>query len=124
MNRRTLFKFILVAVALAFAGAAHAEDLGAVRARMEQRLAKLDAAKERGTLGENNRGFVEVRGSDGDASGLAAEENKDRETVYAAIAQQQKTSADLVGRARARQISQGSRAGVWVQDQSGEWKKK
>ena len=33
-------------------------------------------------------------------------------------------TTENVGKARARQIAAGSRAGVWVQDEAGHWKKK
>ncbi|HWA10337.1 MAG TPA: YdbL family protein [Opitutaceae bacterium] len=101
-----------------------AEDLGAVKARMEQRLSKLDALKAGGAIGENNRGLVEVRGGGGDAAAVVADENRDREAVYAAIAHQTGASADSVGRARAKQIATNSAAGVWLQHEDGSWYKK
>ena len=104
--------------------ALHAQDLGAVKARMAQRLSKLDAFKAQGLLGENNRGFVDLRGSDTAAGDVMAEENKDRGDVYAALAKQTGTSAEQVGRARARQIAAGSAAGVWLQREDGTWYKK
>ena len=97
--------------------------MGAVKARMEQRLAQVDALKETGAIGENNRGFLEIRGG-GDAGAIVSAENKDREIVYAAVAQKTGSTADLVGRKRAARIAQNSRSGVWVQDEGGNWKKK
>ena len=104
--------------------ALHAQDLGAVKARMAQRLSKLDDFKARGLLGENNRGFVDLRGSDNAAGGVMAEENRDRGEVYAALAKQTGSSAEQVGRARAKQIAAGSAAGVWLQREDGTWYKK
>jgi uncharacterized protein YdbL (DUF1318 family) len=103
---------------------AHAQDLGAVKARMAQRLSKLDNFKARGLLGENNRGFVDLRGSDTAAGDVMAEENRDRGEVYAALAKQTGSSAEQVGRARAKQIAAGSAAGVWLQREDGTWYKK
>jgi len=102
---------------------AYAEDLGAVKSRMSQRLSKIDQLKASGAIGENNRGYVEVRGS-GDAATIVAAENSDREAVYAAIAKQTGSSADQVGRARARQIAAASAVGVWLQREDGEWYRK
>lgn len=121
-----LFRLCLVAGALFLATAAvRAQDLGAVRARMEQRLSRVDALKARGALGENNRGFLEVRGGrDEEAAALAAEENRDRETVYAAIAKQTGSTPAAVGAARAKQIAANSAAGVWLQRENGEWYRK
>jgi len=118
-----LSRLLLIAALLLPAYSAHAEDLGAVRARMSQRLSQIDEMKSRGAVGENNRGFLEARGAGAD-EGVIASENKDRETVYAALAAQTNTSPELVAKARARQIAQGSRPGVWLQDAGGEWKKK
>src|SRR5438270_4113090 len=76
-----------------------AEDLPAVKARMNGRLPTLVALKAKGAVGENNRGFVEVRGDDASAASVVAAENADRETVYAALAKQTGASAEQVGRA-------------------------
>jgi uncharacterized protein len=121
--KRFFFRLLLIVSLLAPAYLAKAEDLGAVRARMAQRLSEIDDMKARGVVGENNRGLLEARG-DGADQGVISSENKDRETVYAAIAAQTNTSPEQVARARARQIAQGTRPGVWIQDSSGEWKKK
>lgn len=121
---RGVVAFLILAF-VASASVAHAEDLKAVRARMESRLAQLDALKASGAIGENNRGFVEVRGSaGGDAVAVVEAENQDRKTVYAALAEKTGTPSDQVGRHRARKIAQESKAGVWVQGEDGSWKKK
>lgn len=103
---------------------AMAEDLGAVKVRMNQRLAQVDHLKAKGVIGENNRGMLELRGGDVDAGDVVAAENRDRETVYAEIAKQTGTHVDQVGRARARQIAAASARGVWLQKNDGSWYKK
>jgi len=101
-----------------------AESAAAIRQRMEQRLPQIDDLKAKGAIGENNRGLLEVRAAAGNAAAVVSEENRDREAVYALIAQQTGATADSVGRARAKQIAASARSGVWVQDESGAWKKK
>jgi len=123
MKTKFLRSVVLV-LALGFGSLVLAADLGAVKARMEQRLPQIDALKTQGTFGENNRGLLEVRGSGADAGSVAAAENKDREEVYAALAQKTGSSVAQVGKARAAMIVQQSAPGVWVQDESGNWKKK
>jgi len=126
MKTSSLFRLVALTFLLAFAGRAlHAADLGAVKSRMEQRLGSIDALKDRHVAGENNRGFLEARGSAaaGDQK-IISDENADRTAVYAAIAAQQKTSAEQVGRARAEQLASRSKSGVWVQSGSGEWRQK
>ncbi|MBI5381609.1 MAG: DUF1318 domain-containing protein [Opitutae bacterium] len=122
-----LFRLLFSLSALAFLGSAvvRAEDLNAVKQRMSQRLGAIDALRDRGAAGENNRGFVEARGAlSAEENKTVAAENADRSAVYAALAQQTGSSSDAVGRARAKQIAQGSKAGVWLQRENGEWYKK
>ncbi|HTB81165.1 MAG TPA: YdbL family protein [Opitutaceae bacterium] len=115
------FVFALV-MALAVAGTTRAEG---VRARMEQRLPALDALKARGVVGENNQGFVEVRGEgDAEAAKLVADENQDRTVVYANIAQRFGATAEEVGRKRAHKIAENSAPGVWLQTSDGTWHQK
>ncbi len=101
-----------------------ADDLGAVKARMNQRLSQVDQLKASGAIGENNRGYLEVRDGGGDAASVVSAENRDREAVYAAIAKRAGSSAEQVGKARARQIAANSAAGVWLQREDGNWYKK
>ena len=101
-----------------------AEDLGAVKVRMNQRLSHLDQLKAKGAVGENNRGMLELRGGDTDAGDTVAAENRDRTIVYAEIAKQTGTHVEQVARARARQIAAGSASGVWLQKDDGSWYRK
>jgi hypothetical protein len=41
--------------------------------------------------------------------------------VYSAIARQQGTTVELVGKLRAIQIAKKSRPGFWFQDENGNW---
>jgi len=121
---RSLFALAAL-LAVVVATNLRAADLGAVKQRMAQRLPTVDALRDRGAAGENNRGFLEARGALPPVDNkTVADENSDRGSVYAALAQQTGTSADQVGRARAKQIAQGSKPGVWLQRESGEWYKK
>lgn len=121
--KTSFFRLVLVLSALVLAPVvSRAEDLGAVRARMEQRLPQIDSLKASGALGENNRGLLEARSGEGGS--VAAAENRDREAVYAELAKRTGATADSVGRARAKQIAANSAAGVWLQRESGEWYQK
>jgi len=124
---KTILLRLCLLVGLLSAGvvaARAAEDLGAVKARLEQRLRSLDQLKSSGAIGETNRGLVDLRAASPTAGDLVAAENRDRGLVYAAIAQQTGSTVDTVGRARAKQIAAASAPGVWVQRESGEWYKK
>ncbi len=121
MNARL---FTLFAALCLLTVPALAENASDIRHRMEQRLPALDKLKAAEAIGENNRGFVEVRGNAANAGSLVADENRDREAVYAIIARETGASPDSVGRARAKQIAANSRPGVWVQDEAGRWARK
>ncbi len=120
---------LLLAFALLLGAAAHAaraaDDLAAVKARMTARITAIDALKLKGALGENNQALLEVRDpAVKEAAAITAEENKDREAVYAALAKSQGVTAAEVAKARARQLAANSAKGVWVQDDKGTWAKK
>jgi uncharacterized protein YdbL (DUF1318 family) len=117
--------FALFATLCLLALPVFAESAAAIRGRMEQRLPQIDTLKAQEFVGENNRGFLEERKSGGaNAGAVVADENRDRQEVYTLLAQQTGSTPDSVGKARAKQIAANSRGGVWVQDESGAWKKK
>ena len=81
--------------------------------------------KEGLLVGENSRGYIDV--SDGilrDEEQVVFEENFDRNKVYTALAAQNRTSAEQVGRQRAAQIAEREKRGYWIQEVSGEWRRK
>jgi uncharacterized protein YdbL (DUF1318 family) len=124
----TLLPRLLLAFALLFGAATiarAADDLATVKARMTARITAIDALKLKGALGETNLGLLEVRDpAVKEAATVAAEENKDRVTVYTALAKANDTTPDQVAKARAKQIAASSAKGVWVQDDKGAWAKK
>jgi uncharacterized protein YdbL (DUF1318 family) len=121
---RLFFTLALMSLPVATPGL-RAENLGAVKQRMAQRLPQIDALKDRGAVGENNRGFLEARGPlAGNENAAVSAENADRTEVYGALAQQTGSSADQVGRARAKRIAESSHAGVWLQEEGGRWYRK
>ena len=123
--RFPLLTLLVFAGILSVPAALRAQDLGVIRARMEQRLADVNAVKGKGAAGENNRGFLEARGSPAPADQQVIQaENADRRQVYAAIAAETGSSADEVGRQRAVQLAGLARPGHWVQGADGSWKKK
>ena len=108
-----------------FVPAAHADEVASAKERIDARQAAVAALKDRGMLGENNRGFVEARGTlSRPEAEMAAAENADRGILYAFVAKKTGETPELAGRARAKQIAQNSKAGVWLQDESGQWHRK
>lgn len=120
-----LLRFLLVFSLFAPLLAVHAEDGAAIRQRMNQRLPQITALKTQKIAGEDNRGFLAVRGNASAADqALIAEENKDRASAYELLASQTGSTADQVGRARAKKIADSSPAGVWIQADDGSWAQK
>ena len=120
MKQRTLTKILaLVLIGIFVCGIpVFAED---IKARMKNRLPVIKELKAQGIVGEDSKGYLQFVGSKQAKSDVVAAENKDRKTVYAAIAKQQGTTAELVGQRRALQIAKRANKGDWVQDKSGKW---
>lgn len=92
-----------------------------IKARMKARLPDVAGLKAQGVVGENNRGYLEFLGERRDKEEVIKAENADRQEAYSAIAGQQGTSAELVGKRRAIQIAEKAPPGEWVQDEAGIW---
>ncbi|MGD8335391.1 MAG: YdbL family protein [Desulfobacterales bacterium] len=123
MKQRTLTR-ILAFLMIGFwvlGVSAFADD---IKARMKNRLPVIKELKSQGIVGEDNAGFLQFVGDKKVSAEVVAAENKDRLTVYKAIAKQQGTTAELVGKRRALQISKRAESGEWVQDAGGNWVQK
>ena len=93
--------------------------------RFLQRHPALDALRQSGVVGENNQGFVELRGvADDKTVQLVKAENDDRTKAFAIIAQKDGTAPDEVGRERAKKIADKAKPGVWLQAVDGTWSQK
>lgn len=125
MKRRTFLALFVAIVGFAAVTCLQAADAAGAKARMRGRVASIDQLKLAEVVGENNRGFLELRKA-GDAAGSAAvaAENEDRAAVFADTAARTGSTADAVGRAFAKQIAAASARGVWVQREDGTWVKK
>jgi uncharacterized protein YdbL (DUF1318 family) len=124
INMRTSVVGILVSVlfvGIMVGGMAGADD---IRSRMKARLPVIKALKTQGIVGENNQGYVEILGGKKEKEEVVNAENADRRTVYKAIAKQQGTTIEVVGKRRALQIAEKATPGEWIQDKSGQWIKK
>lgn len=117
----TLFITSLFLSSTLLAGNALAASL---KERMQARLPQITRLKTKGIIGEDNRGYLELRHQNATAADLISAENRDRQTVYNAISQQQNTSPEIVGQRRAAQITARAATGTWLQNSAGEWYKK
>ena len=112
---------LLIFIATALSAAAWGQD---IKDRMRDRLPDIVALKKAGVVGENNRGYLEIRNPSTNQKGLVDAENQDRQSIYNAIAKKQKTTAELVGQRRALQIAEKADPGTWIQDAQGRWRQK
>jgi uncharacterized protein YdbL (DUF1318 family) len=123
MKQRT-FMTILTFVLTGFFVAGVSASADDIKTRMKKRLPVLKELKAKGIVGEDNKGYLQFVGAKKEKADVIAAENKDRKTVYAAIAKQQGTTAELVGKRRALQIAKKADPGEWVQDANGKWLQK
>ncbi len=123
MQRLHFFRFftIISCFLLILAPVVHAAS---IKERMAARIPAINALKDKGTIGENNKGFLEFRTGDKSSAKLVTEENKDRSTVYSMIAKKQGASPALVGQRRAKMIVENGPKGHWYQKPDNSWYKK
>lgn len=124
MNASTRFLSALFVTGLVWVAPAFAADANAAKARMRERVPVIDRLKVSEAVGENNRGFLEVRSGGGDAASTVTAENADRQEIFADTAARTGSSAEVVGRSFAKQMAAASAPGVWVQRENGQWYRK
>jgi uncharacterized protein len=96
-----------------------------IKERMEARQPELNKLKDALLIGENNKGYLTVKGraSKKDQK-LINSENSDRKRVYKKLAKQTKVDITKIETRRAEQIAQKSKKGIWLQMSDGKWYKK
>ena len=100
-------------------------SLSEIKQEMQKRLPTITNFKSEGLVGENNKGYLEVRASiSADKKKIVDDENRDRKIVYQEIASKVGGSLDTISLKRAQQIRESSPSGVWVQLPNGNWTKK
>jgi len=103
-------------------------------AARKQRYPNLVSLFDRGALGENSRGLVELRDLEGlslqdkaQAQALSQQENNNRQQLYQALAEANNIPRDQVARIAtifAGVNRQEARTGWWIQEDNGGWKRK
>ncbi len=90
------------------------------------RFEKLEAYKATGVIGENNRGYVELLGNDPQVADIVQGENKDRQVIYQAIAEQNNIASqiDVIEKVFAQVQHEKAQAGYRIQTADGKWKNK
>jgi uncharacterized protein YdbL (DUF1318 family) len=106
----------------------------ALKESLRARFLKLQPLFERGSLGEANDGFIEIREEAGlslkekaDLRSLVKEENGDRKSLYAEVAGALNIESSQIPRIQkifAESWIRNSPPGWWVQNEDGTWVKK
>ncbi len=95
-----------------------------VKERMANRLPAIILLKDKGLLGEDNKGYLAYVKESRPQQDMVRAENADRAKVYAAIAKKQNVTVDLVGSRRAKMLFERGKKGYWFQQQDGKWVQK
>ncbi len=100
----------------------------------KQRYTNLVPLFDQGALGENSRGFIEIRQNPhlslqdrARANTLSAQENQDRQQLYEALAKANHIPPEQIteiGRVFADVNRRQARSGWWIQDAQGQWQQK
>lgn len=96
--------------------------------RRKDRRTSLASWQEKGVIGENKSGLLELKGSPSlEAENLIKEENNDRMTIYEAVANKNGTSVEEVQKLYAKRLQQDAPAGTPIEVYNGatgkyEWK--
>lgn len=101
---------------------------------MKNRFPSLEPFYNKGALGENNKGLVEIKTADAlslkeraDLNRLSQQENGDRTALYKEILSANKLGPDMMEQTQklfANSWRSKSRAGWWIQQDDGAWVKK
>ena len=118
-------------------GEAYAQDdlspeLEQAALRRKDRLTELSSWEEKGVIGENKNGFVEIRnsqGADSSVSQIVSAENSDRMIIYQSIAKKNGTLVAEVQKLYAKRLQQNAPSGTPIEavsEETGavEWKTK
>lgn len=123
LKKTTITPFILLFLTTFLLSVSVAQS-ASIKDRLAARIPAINGLKDKGAIGENNKGFLEFRGKKQPQKNVVNAENGDRRKVYQAIGKKQGASAALVGQRRAKTIAAKSKAGHWLQKPDGGWYKK
>ena len=96
-----------------------------IKNRIAERLPVINKLKEALVIGEDNKGYLAVKGKISEADKKIVDaENADRKKIYKMLAEKTKVSVEKVQSRRAEQIARKSKKGIWLQKADGIWYKK
>jgi len=104
-------------------------DVKAAIERRKERRLTLTSWEAKGVIGENARGFVEVKAASAASAGsevssLAQEENMDRKTIYKSVASKNGAAEEETGKLFAKRIQSDAPQGTPIEGIDGGWNTK
>ena len=130
MTRKPILLAIILTTMTAMlstASTAQAATKQELQAKFEKRYPQLLSYKRDGKLGENMQGLVEAVKrdylDDKTMAKLIDEENSDRKELYKLLAAEEKTTVDQVAAAAAKRNYDKAKAGEYLKQPDGTWKK-
>ena len=123
---KTITAVLIALVTLAASNAWAAPSESELKKKFEERYPAIRELKQAGAVGETSEGyldFVKAKDKDEDAADLVKEENADRRTLYALIAEKEKVEPELVAKRAAKRNFDRARDGEYLKE-DGKWKKK
>ena len=97
---------------------------GSIKERMKTRLLLLKELKAKSIIDEDNQGYLQFVSQDKTGEDVVNAENFGREKIYNAIAKQQGTTGEMVGRLRAKTILEKGLPWEYFMDEIGKWYQK
>jgi len=105
-----------------------------IKESIKSRYSQLKTFYDKGAIGENNKGLIEIKDTAGLnlqekslVNKLIDQENKDRAALYSEIAGANKLGAESVSQIKkifANSWREKSQSGWWIQNDGGNWEKK
>ena len=124
MKTRRTFLIALLALFFIPATISFAADKGELQKRFKARYPQLLSLMKSGVIGETEAGFVDfVKSPDPKHAEVVNDENSDRRELYAILAKETSTSADVVAERAAKRNIEKLANGMFYRE-SGAWKKK
>ena len=127
MKRFSTIIVSLLVVMFGLGGAAFAQTKSELREHFRERLKDVNRLKADGVVGETYDGWLAtVKGKDltKKEQKIVDDENDDRRALYRIIADDEKTTADLVGERNGTRNRKNLKVGEWFKTKDGDWEQK
>jgi len=120
-NRSIITAAIMIFIGMTSLGI-HAEG---IKARLAKRLPTINKLKADGSIGENNKAYLEARKElSNENKTVVQAENSDRKKIYAMLAKKTGQKIEIIESRRALSIAQKTKKGYWLQKEDGTWYQK